>query len=172
MQNKEFDDVVNQTMEETALLLKRKGLEYSSDADRLSAFKDIAKEAGVSSKQALLVLKSKHTGAIAKYIRNDAKGLQQILNEPIEQRIYDDINYLILLLGLLKEEQNMKPPLTEKEQKKFDFDALDAVRETLKNEPMYEKMNMFGPKFKPFKGEVKIPKDVPPGRKMSNPESD
>lgn len=131
MKNKEFDDVVNETVEATALLLKRKGLEYSNEVDRLSAFKDIAKEAGVTSKQALLVLKSKHTGAISKYIRNDAKGLQQILNEPIEQRIYDDINYLILLLALLKEEQTAKQP---KIKVNFDFDALDAVNDTLKDE--------------------------------------
>lgn len=88
------------SMSETeAELLFSKGKEYASDADALSNFKRRAEDVGVSPEQICWIFASKHFDSIKSYV---AKG-QTFSNEPIEGRIADARNYLLLLLALIQE---------------------------------------------------------------------
>jgi hypothetical protein len=76
-----------------------KGKDYSGE-DVLSNFKVTAEKYGMTPEQVLCILMDKHYIAIQKYIkRGDLKG------EPIEDKILDNINYLGLLLCLIKEKK-------------------------------------------------------------------
>jgi len=103
MNRKDFDELVNQTIRETAQLLVEKGAEYAGGADRLGNFKRGAQHIGITPLQVALIYTSKHFDAISTYIRNDAQGMEQILSEPIEGRLNDLINYAILIKALIKE---------------------------------------------------------------------
>jgi len=75
-----------------------KGMEYSSDDDRLSNFKRLGVELGMPPEAILWVYLRKHMDSIAHYIRYGAE-----LSEPIEGRITDARVYLSLLRGLIEE---------------------------------------------------------------------
>lgn len=122
MNAKEFNDLVDQTLKQTAELLKSKGSEYASDADRLINFKKGAEETGLTSLQVSFVYLRKHYDSIATYIRKDAKGLTQTLSEPIEGRFHDLINYCFLMLAILKEQNNVSADRVRK--------ALKGVEDT------------------------------------------
>lgn len=106
MNRRDFDELVEQTVRETATLLIQKGAEYGGDSDRLSNFKRGAVHIGVTPLQVALIYTSKHFDAISTYIRNDAQGMEQILSEPIEGRLNDLINYAFLIKALIKETQS------------------------------------------------------------------
>lgn len=91
------------TTRATAGLLKAKGAEYAGSADRLANFKRGAQLTGATPLQVAFIYASKHYDSLATYIRNDAKGLQQHLSEPIEGRFDDLINYCILMKALVME---------------------------------------------------------------------
>ena len=79
-------------------LLTKKGREYASDADALANFKN-ADDIGVSPLQKALIFAEKHWFSIKSY----AKRGKELSNEPIEGRVHDMINYLFLILCLIKE---------------------------------------------------------------------
>jgi len=105
MKRSDFDALVQETINETAQLLIMKGAEYAGDADRLSNFKRGAAHIGVTPLQVALIYTAKHFDALSTYIRNDAKGMEQILSEPLEGRIHDLINYCYLIKALIKENE-------------------------------------------------------------------
>jgi len=75
-----------------------KGKDYATD-DVLSNFKNTAVKYGVTPKQALMILMDKHLIAIQKWVRGGT-----LKGEPVEDKILDTINYLGMLLCLIKED--------------------------------------------------------------------
>ena len=105
MNRSDFDNLVKETINETAQLLISKGAEYAGNEDRLANFKRGAAHIGVTPLQVALIYTSKHFDALSTYIRNDARGMEQILSEPIDGRIHDLINYCFLIKALIIEER-------------------------------------------------------------------
>lgn len=86
---------------ERYFLCDKKSLDYASEDDRLSDFKETAESIGITPEQVLMVFATKHWRAINTYIKN---GCQDTRSEPIIGRIYDLQNYLDLLIALKEED--------------------------------------------------------------------
>jgi hypothetical protein len=76
---------------------RRKGADYTQQTDALANLRDMPR-AGITGRQRLWVLLSKHLAAIETYIREG-----QVESEPIETRIQDAVLYLLLLGALVEE---------------------------------------------------------------------
>lgn len=79
-------------------ILRTKGKEYSKEADRFSNFKSCAEEAGISVQKAWLVFFKKHCDAIYHFCRSGHTESE----ETIDSRIFDAINYLVMLYTMKK----------------------------------------------------------------------
>lgn len=78
-------------------ILGVKGRDYTQGDGRLKNFTRNAERLGLSAEQVLAIYLFKHMDAIETYLR---KG--RVESEPIEGRIYDAINYLLLLYKLVQ----------------------------------------------------------------------
>jgi hypothetical protein len=79
----------------------RKGNDYTrgkGDIDRLDNFREAAAGAGISILQSWYVYAYKHWSAVIRFVREG-----RVESEPIESRLYDVINYVVLLLLHVKE---------------------------------------------------------------------
>ena len=104
MESKEFYKMVEtEIMPKCMAIMKSKGEAYAGQEDKLGNFKRCAKLAGVVVKKAWFIYFVKHFDALSSFIRDEYKD-----SEPIEGRILDQINYLFLLYGILKEEGVIK----------------------------------------------------------------
>lgn len=84
-------------------ILRRKNADYSQNEqkqDRIAAFKRIARDAGINTRQAWAVFAQKHWGAIMRYVKDGF-----VESEPIHGRINDMINYLVLLGAIVDWEE-------------------------------------------------------------------
>ncbi len=108
--NKEYgkylDDDTSKYIEDLLLAAHRlqikKGSDYSdpdSSGDEVKSFKDYAEATAITPLQAFGVLYAKHQSAIWRFIKNKGR----LESEPIESRIIDSINYMILLAALVKD---------------------------------------------------------------------
>lgn len=98
MNQKEFDVVAQELLDLAEKIRSSKGKDYSEDNDRLSNFKTIAKEIGVKPSLVWAVYFRKHIDAIMKHTREG-----QTESEPIEGRLADVLNYILLYYGLIRE---------------------------------------------------------------------
>lgn len=103
MNQKEFDEVVNETTESIRKLLAVKGGEYAGKVDRLSNFKRGASLCSLQPLTVLFVYLSKHYDALASFVRKTEAGESIVLSEPIESRLDDIITYCILAKALIEE---------------------------------------------------------------------
>jgi len=103
MNQKDFDAVVQEVINDIVQVLTIKGKEYTSDLDRLRNFKDAANFLGYSDEEALLGFVTKHIIALKDFIHLDAAGDDSITKEQWNEKIGDIINYMILLKALLRE---------------------------------------------------------------------
>ena len=108
MNQVEFTELFNETIDRITSLLVVKGGEYAGSDDRLANFKRGAALTGCTPAQCLFIYMSKHYDAVATYIRDEAAGVTRTRSEPIEGRVDDLINYGILLKALLKETESAK----------------------------------------------------------------
>ena len=99
MTYEEFYTIVTEARARQLDLLQKKGVDYSDGADRLSGFKQAGRRLGITPLQVLGVYLDKHLAAIGRYIREG-----QVESEPIQGRIDDAQNFLVLLLALIEEE--------------------------------------------------------------------
>lgn len=100
MNNADFNEVVNDQLEYCYRLLCKKGEEYDSDtSDRFHSFKVAAALLGVTPQQALAGMLAKHTVSIFDMIRVGSSDLTMWT-----EKITDHINYLLLLKGLIMDE--------------------------------------------------------------------
>ena len=84
--------------DETDLLIK-KGADYSGNIDTLNNFKQIAGLTGAPKDLVWLVYFMKHVFAVISWCKSG-----RLESEPIESRIMDARNYLLLLLALIRED--------------------------------------------------------------------
>lgn len=103
LQNDHFVETVMKCWE----IYDYKGNDYTrgkGDLDRTDNFKMAAENNGVTVLQAWGVYFYKHVSAVWRFLKDG-----KVESEPIEGRIYDVINYAILLLLLVKEMRAKDP---------------------------------------------------------------
>lgn len=109
MNHTDFLVLLKKVQEETVGLLESKGHEYAGSHDRLANFKRGAEDLGIKPTSILWVYFKKHIDSLSTFVRTIEQGGTPRLSEPIEGRINDAINYLILLRGLIEDGQLGKP---------------------------------------------------------------
>lgn len=94
--DEDFDSVIKECIKVLAV----KGDDYTiGTGDRLHNFKSVAEFTGMTPEQVLGVYFYKHVSAIFAYIKNG----KQSESEPIEGRITDVINYMLLFNKMVQE---------------------------------------------------------------------
>jgi hypothetical protein len=101
MNQKDFDVILEDVIKNIREILGNKGIEYSSDKDRLYNFRRCADILHITNERALLGFAMKHFISILDMI----EGLPDKIpsKERIDEKCHDMINYLILLKALLSE---------------------------------------------------------------------
>ncbi len=95
------DDFFAEKFMECIDLIKVKNADYSQGeqkGDRIAAFRRIARDINITMEQAWAVFCQKHWGAVMKYIKQGT-----VESEPIEGRISDIINYMVLLAAIIED---------------------------------------------------------------------
>jgi hypothetical protein len=101
MISKDFEDIVCKQFKYCYKLLFEKAKQYNiGTEDRLHAFKVASAFEGISTKQALFGMLSKHLVSLSDMIRKDSVQPLDVWNE----KISDSINYLLLLKAIIEEE--------------------------------------------------------------------
>lgn len=97
----DFDEILDKCCE----ILGVKGADYTiGNKDRLHNFRTVGNFCDLSPMQALGVYFYKHVSAIFAFIKNGG----QSESEPIDGRIADVINYMLLFYKMVKEQKNGK----------------------------------------------------------------
>jgi hypothetical protein len=87
-------------------VLRTKGREYTGGSkDALSNFKDISRATGVPPVTVAYTFLFKHLASIASYVKDRNSAEPPELSEPIESRLGDAINYLLIIGALIDEER-------------------------------------------------------------------
>lgn len=107
MTGEEFNKVIERQIDLCKDILCVKAEEYSSEKDRLHNFKCAGGYQGRDPKDALLGMATKHFVSISDMCQDSKKHPVSLW----EEKITDAINYLLLLKGLVVEE-NAKPVYT------------------------------------------------------------
>jgi hypothetical protein len=94
----EFEQLMEQTFDNLRGLCNTKGKEYAHDADRFANFKRLSAELQLAPDKVLWVYLKKHLDSIVHHINT-----KESLSEPIDGRIDDAVNYLLLLKGLWRD---------------------------------------------------------------------
>jgi hypothetical protein len=103
------DDFFAQKFIECIDLIKVKNADYSQGeqkGDRIAAFRRIARDINITMEQAWAVFCQKHWGAVMKYVKQGT-----VESEPIEGRITDIINYMVLLSAIIDDNKEGEPEL-------------------------------------------------------------
>jgi hypothetical protein len=103
MNTPDFNKVVEDQLTRIMNVLVKKAAEYNLDADRMSAFKHAAALSEETPEQALFGFMLKHIVSITDMINSGKTYSEELWNE----KITDICNYLILLLGLLRDTGRM-----------------------------------------------------------------
>lgn len=97
MTNKEFNIIVNDTLNECKKLLCDKSKEYDFGEDRLHSFKVAAELQGISNIEALRGYLTKHIVSIFDMMKTP----DNFSSNKWDEKILDVINYMLLLKALL-----------------------------------------------------------------------
>lgn len=114
MKIREYEQIIESQMEYCVELLISKGKEYADNTDMLHNFKTAGELQGINPVKALAGMMAKHTVSI--YDMCHSEGLFTI--KQWEEKISDNINYLLILKTLLIDE-NMLLDDTKKEKSKI-----------------------------------------------------
>lgn len=104
MQVDRFNELVAKTFEHCMEVLCVKQEQYAIEKDRLSQFKGAASFRNQTPKQVLSGFMLKHTTSIYDLIDKEATG-ETVGLGMWEEKITDHINYLVLLMGLVCDEE-------------------------------------------------------------------
>lgn len=108
MKTQDFNNLVEEQFGICRAILETKGKEYAPDeGDRLSAFKTAGSVLHRTPIQALGGQMSKHTISLFEMIENDCKD-----NDLWLEKLTDQINYLLLLKGLIYDQEAPESPQT------------------------------------------------------------
>lgn len=97
-----FDDVLARRLDLVQRVLGRKASEYVRGGDRYSNFKHAAAYRNTTPEDALMGMRAKHEISLLDVV-NDVREGRLPSVELLEEKIGDNINYLILLEGMIKE---------------------------------------------------------------------
>lgn len=101
MLSKDFNLLLKIKHEEEEKLLSSKGQEYTiGDSDRLIAFKEIARQIGITPKQVCMVFMTKHFFSLCNYVSDKSKPT----TEQLSDRVTDLRNYALFLEALDEDE--------------------------------------------------------------------
>ena len=103
MTNQELLEKAKGLFQQCLDLLEKKGKTYSGELNAFCNFERIADELGINRKKVWWIYFRKHFDAINNHIGGNYND-----PEPIEGRIMDAINYLILLYGMIEQEKEFK----------------------------------------------------------------
>jgi hypothetical protein len=103
MKSEEFDKVVENRCRLIKDILMKKAKEYASEKDRFHNFIVAARKLDTTPEDALMGMKVKHTVSIDDLIDWAKNSPEKLTVELIEEKIGDEINYFILLEGMLRE---------------------------------------------------------------------
>lgn len=110
MGNKLFLERADKIFRDCIAVMRTKGTEYmAGDNDRFANFKRIAKKYDIPTELVAAIYLEKHLDSITNFIKQRCKGGKVkdiIATEPISGRIGDAINYLMLLDGIIEEENH------------------------------------------------------------------
>lgn len=102
MNTKEFNILLEARIKSMRQTLMTKSKEYSTDEDKLHNFKRAGKMLQCTPEQALIGMMVKHTISILDIVDKLDKG-EIPTKELLEEKIGDNVNYLILLEACIKE---------------------------------------------------------------------
>jgi hypothetical protein len=97
-----FDGLVNQRLIKIRNILSSKAFEYAKDSDRFHNFNVAARIANTTPEKALKGMMLKHEVSVMDLIEWADSCPEKLTAEMIDEKIGDNINYLILLEGMLK----------------------------------------------------------------------
>lgn len=98
----DFKALVNDRCSSIKAVLSKKEEEYATDKDRFHSFNAAGKKQNTTPEQALMGIKVKHTISIDDLVDLAENCPKKLDYNIIDAKIGDEINYLILLEGLLK----------------------------------------------------------------------
>ena len=99
----DFDRVIEDRLVKIKETLIEKGQEYSSELDRFHNFRAAGRRSNTTPEQALMGMMAKHEVSVLDLVEWARTGNPTLSVKMIDQKIGDNINYLILLEGLLLE---------------------------------------------------------------------
>lgn len=105
----DFQDVVYVRVEKIQTILGQKAEEYATDSDRYHNFNVAARMNDTTPEKALKGMMLKHEVSVNDLIEWADTSPKKLTLELIEEKIGDNINYLILLEGMLKERIAKQP---------------------------------------------------------------
>ena len=100
MNKKEYENMRTKFIEETLKLSDNKRIEYTEGNQNdnvLWNFDNISKNLGIEPIEVLSVYLSKHISSLFSYFKT-----KKTYSEPIEERVKDIINYLLLMVAMIK----------------------------------------------------------------------
>ena len=100
MTDERFNSIVTEITDRCKKALIKKKNEYNFDADRLSAFKNSANYLKKTPEEILMCYRAKHEMSVVDLVNSK----KEISRELMLEKICDNINYLILLAGLLEDD--------------------------------------------------------------------
>lgn len=100
MDSEQFSAIVKRRIDLIKVILRNKGREYASTADRLYNFKVASRLLDTTPEKALLGMLSKHLVSVFDLIESPTNRTPEMIDE----KLGDTINYFILLEAVLKEQ--------------------------------------------------------------------
>jgi hypothetical protein len=97
----DFEDVLKKTLGSTQAVLGQKAQEYASSTSRYHNFEVAGRKLNCTPEKALMGMMVKHAVAIDDLVDWIESNPNKITMELINEKIGDNINYLILLKGML-----------------------------------------------------------------------
>ena len=106
MKPDDFMKLIDKIFADCKALLVVKEMEYSEGVDRLDQFKKGIHFTGLPAHRVLAGMMLKHTTSIYDMLRDE--DTTEYRMDKWEEKIYDHINYLCLLMGILEDNQQAK----------------------------------------------------------------
>lgn len=103
MNLKDFNKLIDCRCKKIKDVLVSKSAEYSTDDDKFHNFKVAARYLNTTQEKALMGMKVKHTVSIDDLVEHADTEPERLTEHLINEKIGDEINYLILLEGMLLE---------------------------------------------------------------------
>jgi len=99
----QINNVVNNRCHEIKRILTKKAGEYATDSDRFHNFHVAARIVATTPERALKGMMLKHEVSVADLIDWADSDPEKLTDAMIDEKVGDNINYLILLEGMLKD---------------------------------------------------------------------